>query len=77
MQEFIEELNRRLRIIYSEPAGKTRENMIELFLIGTDRYLEIEKEQIKNTYKDANTAFILPADLEENAEDYYNASFPS
>jgi len=70
MQEFLGELQIRLLIIKSEPNGLVRETMISNFLIDSDRYLAMEKEQIENAFCDGNDHEPLEVP-KDSAEQYY------
>lgn len=70
VQQFINEINRRVAILRIEPCGIVRDTMIDNLLIDSDGYLEMEKEQITTAYK----ADRYPCS-DEDAEHYYNETY--
>jgi hypothetical protein len=50
LQQFINEMGRRLSIIENEPFGVTRDTMIDNLLLGNFEYLEMEKQQHGQTW---------------------------
>jgi hypothetical protein len=46
LRSLLSELQRRFDLIQSEPDGMVRETMIDNFLLDTETYLEMEKQQM-------------------------------
>lgn len=74
MQELLKELERRFSIIESEPSGMVRETMIGNFLIDTNKYLELEKEQISQAFLDG---YCNDEYSKTDSENYYDITFKS
>jgi len=72
IEQLIEEIKRRVQIIQSEPQTMARELMIDNLSIGLDKYEEIHKEEILETYKHGGRPYFFG---KWNAEEYYNQTF--
>ena len=68
IQQLIEEINRRVQIIHSEPQTMARELMIYNLNIGLQEYEKIHKEEIIDANWEAS-------EDSDRAEQYYKNTF--
>ncbi len=80
VQVLLNELQRRLGMIQSEPNGIVRETMIDNLLIDSETSLETEKQQIvefADSYSNYTWQLSSSDDLElpKSAEEYYKETY--
>jgi hypothetical protein len=71
IDSLLSELNIRLLQIKSEPNGIVRETMINNFLIDTEQFKILEKEQIGNAYRIGRIESTIPGEINTTGNEYY------
>jgi hypothetical protein len=78
VDSLLSQLQIRLLKIKSEPDGIVRETMINNFLIDTEQFKEIEKEQIESAFNegDLNSVdYFKPENRIKESEQYYKENY--